>query len=220
MINDCRHCKLIFSVKYFDDENHLFVPSASCFELFMLDTFTYMNSHLHLSYADSELTELIALINEEYYDKIIDISDNTREYLNHISGLFDVTLYQLHYADAEKELKQFVQLRKDVYVPYVFELFDKSANGHNCSQCSGRCDVQHSLKNYEFNSSLQHIKQVASHIKTGLPMLANAPFDGKLKVLHNEVNLLYNMLIDLWSIERNILLPKIEEAQKKINARS
>lgn len=220
MNHDCCHCKLTFSKKIIDDENHLFYQAASCFALSRLDTFTHMNSHLHLSYADSELTELIALISESYYDRIIDLSENTREYLNHISGLLDVTLYQVHYAGIENELQQFVKLRKEIFIPYIFELFDKSTSGHNCSQCSGRCDVQHGLKTYEFNSSLQHIKQVTSSIKSGLPALVHAPYDGQVKVLHNEVNLLYNMLIDLWNIERNILLPKIEEAQKKINARS
>lgn len=181
-----------------------------------------MTGHLHLHYTNSELPELISKIDSEYYEEVSRLCENTIGYLSHVSeeieGAADTFKESFH--KIESELQSYIRIRKEVFVPYIHELSEKTATGHNCSQCSGRCDVQHNMKVMEFNTSIQHIKSIIAGMKSELPPIGSSQYQGQLKILHNEVTLLHDKLIELLYLEKEILLPKILEAQISINAHS
>ncbi|MBS1773175.1 MAG: hypothetical protein JST82_09950 [Bacteroidetes bacterium] len=139
-----------------------------------------MADHLYLKYNNLTLPELVDNINTDYYRVI--------------EGFFDSENYS-----TAQGLKDFIQLRKDIIVPYVYELHGKAATGHDCSNCSGKCEVQHKLKTVEFTGSINNMKQGESY-----------PAASDMAVIINE----------LLFVEEQILLPKIIEAQKEINVYS
>eukprot|EP01012_Entosiphon_sulcatum_P032011 TRINITY_DN40748_c0_g1_i1.p1 TRINITY_DN40748_c0_g1~~TRINITY_DN40748_c0_g1_i1.p1 ORF type:complete len:179 (+),score=21.79 TRINITY_DN40748_c0_g1_i1:73-537(+) len=148
------------------------------------------------------------------------LCSNAEGYITHLNNATDIDTqaYSQYFITFKNHLLQFIETRQTVFLPYIDELFNKSATGHNCSTCSGRCEVQHGIKLLELNTTLEQLRSIAADLKTTLPSLANTAYKGELKILHNEVELLHNVINELLYLESEVLIPKIKEAQNSINA--
>ncbi|MBS1687716.1 MAG: hypothetical protein JSS96_03265 [Bacteroidetes bacterium] len=161
-------------------------------------------------------------INKDYYELVKLISRHIREYTEYIK-------LKQHEAYGQTIAKQcealasiahnYVTDRINIYLPYLEELTDKEATGHDCATCSGRCDAQHSLKLLEFTASLNEIKQTFRQLKSAV--LQEYKDHGRaLKILIDEVTLLDDVINELFHVEETHLLPRIKSAQNNIHARS
>ena len=173
------------------------------------------------AYQDVSLQELITKINREYYEFICQLATRTSE---HSSYLKLMLLEESQYAYISfgdqliDAVNKYLSHRKNILLPYIQELSGKAATGHNCSTCSGRCEVQHGAKLIDFVVSLQDAKSVIQQLQVS--MAKHPSEDNELRILTSEIALLGNLLKELFVIEEDILLAKMKNAQKSINATS
>lgn len=176
-----------------------------------------MNKIEHIS-----LRTLKEQINRDYYELIKILSRHIKEYAEYIKRKQHVANSQV-IANLCEELvcnvQNFINNRINTYLPYLDELTEKEATGHDCSNCSGRCDVQHSIKLLDFTASLNEIKNTFQQLKVSA-LKEYKEYNRDLKILIDEIMLLDASLNELFHIEEERLLPGIKSAQKNIHARS
>lgn len=179
-----------------------------------------MSQNTLSNYIGFDLPEVAGKLDEEYYDIMHRLCDNAAGYLKHLDAATDIDTqaYNNYFNSFKEHLRVFIETRKAVFLPYIDELYFKRTTGHNCSTCSGRCEVQHGMKLMELNSSVDQLRTIAAGLKTSLPQLTTTAYKGELKILHNEIELLHNIINELLYLESEVLIPKIKEAQNSINA--
>lgn len=104
-------------------------------------------------------------------------------------------------------------------VPYAKELNEKSINGHNCAQCSGKCDMGHHALLMQLHHGHQHLQNSLHDLKMGaLPLYSNLEYPAMYKALRDDLHFIHAKIHDLIYLEEAVLIPKLLESQKKINA--
>lgn len=88
---------------------------------------------------------------------------------------------------------------------YLKTLAEKSNSGHDCSNCSGNCDMGHA-------AHLMDIKESHIAIHNHLAGIAPATMSA------DDIWLLKKLVACMLRIEEEILVPKIWGAQRRINA--
>ena len=167
------------------------------------------------------MQEVAERLTHDYYDLLdalcANVDSHTREMLGHALD----EEYIRHSNYLVEEVRGFVNERRNVYIPYVFELAEKKATGHNCSTCSGRCDMHHSLRLHELSASQKKIYDIANKTLALLvEQINHLPHASQVVALRNEATLLRNKISQLVDYEELFLVPGIKEAQKNINAHS
>ena len=171
------------------------------------------------TYDNTPLEELAEKLHTDYYKLIRILSTQIKErceYLRAREMPQSSYTYLSHCDDLTNEVKKYLDYRFDVLTDYVKELANKSATGHDCGNCSGKCDVHHSAKLFEFLGTIQDVKEILKRIRTTV-VLRYRITHTELEVVYNEITLLDNILHELFLIEEASLLPKIKLAQKTIN---
>ena len=176
------------------------------------------NSSFH-SYGHG-LSELANELHGNYYEALSAINNNIYERceslkikrLSQDSMLFVSLCY--HLAD---DVQDYLTYRQNTLYSYLLELANKERTEHNCHNCSGRCDIEHTAQLLHFTASLEEIKKTLYVIKTTI-LKEDRSTDVELKTLHNLVAKLEDNLNELLQIEEQYLLPEIRRAQNKIHA--
>ena len=167
------------------------------------------------------MQELAERLSRDYYDLLEILSGNVDAHTSELLNQQIFTEYVRHSKYLVEEVRGFVNERREVYIPYVFDLEAKNTTGHNCSTCSGRCDMQHSFKLAELETSQKKIYDIANRVLALLAEKAGKEANAeKLIILRNEAALLRNKISQLIEHEEIFLIPRIREAQKNINAHS
>jgi hypothetical protein len=181
-----------------------------------------MESHFFKKGVNSSIKELADKLNGSYYQVIKKLSSNILRHTEHIPEILDmeVVAFKKKAKEAGHAFRQYIDLREEVLLPYLYELFEKKTGGHNCLNCSGNCGVQHNLKITELTRSISNIKDTIGKMSEDLQKIKTIQKDIALKVLCTELELINNTAIELVLLEEEVLLPQIIEAQKHINAYS
>ncbi len=169
------------------------------------------------------LGDMAAQLHREYYAPLTLFCQHTADHISGIAiyGLPAATVNFLQLsADWILDVNELLTHRREVIIPYIQELTEKEANGHNCVHCSGRCEIQHKTKIIELNLSLAKISdQYASY----LDQINKFPYlheKEAFRFITTTQLFLSEYLVQLIAAERQYLIPGIEAAQKKINAYS
>ncbi|XZF14976.1 hypothetical protein ACTHGU_02490 [Chitinophagaceae bacterium MMS25-I14] len=184
-----------------------------------------MASVLFAHYHKEDLKGLIKCLNEDYYDPIIQSCIQISGFADYISSKTPDNvagnLYISRCIRMLDQIKQEVETSKYVIAPYVNELYEKDTDGHNCSTCSGKCSIQHKVQIEQIKAIHKKINDIIQNIKQLEQPLSErgvaTEHDGK--IIHNELAILDNVITEMFYIEEEILMPKILEAQKHINAK-
>lgn len=118
------------------------------------------------------------------------------------------------------EIKQEMNYRELLLIPYINELRDKQLKGHNCLHCAGGCQVDHSIHLHQIKAGHQKVKEILYRIHqiTNPAPQGTRHLHPKTRILANEIAQLDTTLTELFYIEDAILIPKIMELQSQINA--
>jgi hypothetical protein len=161
----------------------------------------------------SDLQSLTVKIDSEYYEVIEQLNARI------VKALTGADIVAGTYFDLCNELSlaigSVVDERRSVLVPYLIQLQEKKADGHNCSTCSGGCKVQHGVYIATLINSHTQIRNMMDRISR-LRDLHSAPGQSDTVILYESV--LMNMILDLFDMEEKELIPEIIKAQKAINA--
>jgi hypothetical protein len=176
---------------------------------------------LFTKYKSNTIHELVDLFYKDYYtimeERSKNLSDNIDSLAN--SGLGDEVLRYLGRCGIlAGEIKNHLEYRMDTLLPYMRDLGRKNAEGHNCATCSGGCHVGHSAKIAELSLSHESIKNTLEGLR-GLEPVATEDITGtEIGSIQDEIQFMENTLAELYYLEQEVLVPKLREAQRRINA--
>lgn len=206
------------------DHNHIPAGWESCFRGKRNSIFTLLMEHPHFSkYYHSDLSTNAVSLAKDYYSVIehlcekaeLEIMKLDMDTIQH-----DIIHYAQRVNDFIDELRRHIHFYKETFSDYLLSLHEKGATNHNCSQCSGRCEVQHTVVLMEFNTSVKCVEEIRHRIQSDMMLLYNKILKETASNLHYTIIMLNNVVKELSSIEKNILIPKIKEIQKKIHVRA
>lgn len=121
--------------------------------------------------------------------------------------------------DTLSKVQEYVQYFTGQVIPYVNELNEKARNGHNCEHCSGGCDMGHKALLMQMYQSHQDLQRSVFDLQmAALPLYSNLEYPEVYKSLRSDLHVMYATLHDLIYLEESLLIPKLLESQKKINA--
>lgn len=172
-------------------------------------------------YKNMSLQAVAGQLQDDYYGVIPILCKHAREHAKYLqSKTIDQKLMYVveHTLQWIGVIEDFIGHRNTLVKPYINELADKDSGGHNCQLCSGRCEMQHTAKVMEITTSLIHIKEQHRLFVDELPELLKGVHPQDVKCLNNTSMLLCNYLDELLRLEADILVPRIKDAQKNINA--
>ncbi len=116
-------------------------------------------------------------------------------------------------------IREQIQYRQIILIPYLHELEEKQQSGHNCLNCPGKCQTNHAGQLHHLKAAHQHIKEILYRIQQiTTPAQQDQYTNPASRTLANEVAQLDTTLTELFYIEEAILIPKIMELQSRINA--
>lgn len=186
--------------------------------------FTFATNQLELMIPQTGNEAFLQIVNRlvtECYTPIVVFCDRIDMHLKQFESKALFVKHVNYSGYLSGEIKSFVQQRISVFVPYLLELSEKSTTGHDCANCSGRCDMQHALKLMEFTNTLRQMQSTSSYIQTEFAALDTnkESDDDALTWLRKELRIVSNLLDELLRREE-MLIPDIQYAQKNINAHS
>jgi hypothetical protein len=90
--------------------------------------------------------------------------------------------------------------------------------GHDCSECSSGCSVNHALQLMGLKESQIRIKETLYRLlSVAMPLYADADYPDAYQSLRNQMTLIDTALTELFYLEEAHLIPKVKEAQKQIH---
>jgi hypothetical protein len=170
------------------------------------------------------LQELSEKLNLNYYDIITDMSHVAMQKLEELKAK-DIHQCTSQYTElcskALEHIARYLHHRKQELLPYLNELHDKDITGHNCSACTGGCDIRHHAYLAELQQSHKDVCQLLYQLQTAaLPLYSELPPPGIYRSLRDEMLLIDTIMKELFHMEEANLIPKMLQSQKKINAGS
>lgn len=147
---------------------------------------------LTTNYENSSLSQLADQINADFYEPI-------RQQCEQTSAQLSVDTNK----EALEQIRNFVELKQRTLLKYMAALAEKSATGHDCSICPGGCEMGHA-------EHLTYIQQSHMMINSHLAAI-------DMNEMPDELQQLSNLVVNLLQIEDQVLVPKISDAQKRIN---
>lgn len=168
-----------------------------------------------------EVLEEVAGILVAYYQGVEKACNAAFSYAEHLANRPLFAEYVYHSKFLLKEVRTFIDDRRTIHLPYIQELAGKSTSGHDCMHCSGRCDMQHTVKMLELVSSLKKIESTVSYMQSELEAIyKNEELKGSLRWLSNAMEGVIDRLLNTFQYEDVTVIPRIKAAQKNINAHS
>jgi hypothetical protein len=181
-----------------------------------------MNNLRFTEFNNASLQTLAARLDSEYYDAIETLCEGAMGRANKLSELEVKQSASQYITLCNKlitEIRQYIGARKEYFLPYISELSAKDEANHNCTQCSGKCNMGHELKLAELKESHLKIKDILYRLQmASLPLYSETTYPDIYRILRNQMVLLENALTETFFIEESYLIPKVAQAQNKINA--
>ncbi len=180
-----------------------------------------MNQLLLGGYEKYDLVSLIEKLDENFYQTTDSLCLKSFAMVNELKQIeFNQanSNYILLYDKLVHEIANFIQTRKQYFMPYLRELYAKDATNHNCATCSGRCSMQHTSKLIELKESINWVHNVLDKLQMmSLPLYSETKYTETYKALRSEMAALENSLSELFFIEETYLVPRVSAAQTKMN---
>jgi len=175
-------------------------------------------------HAESTLKPFAEVLQSEYYDNIEALRSKAEMQLEKIKMMENdraQTQYMTQCEQVISGISKYIDNRRAIYLPYIHELSEKVATNHNCSTCSGGCSINHDMRILELTATNDEMKRVLSKLQMiSFPLYSDTLFPDEYRLLRSNMTLLETALTELFFLENNYLVPKIAEAQKRINAGS
>lgn len=181
-----------------------------------------MVARKYMEYTEAALQPFAEQLQSDYYDTTEALcikASKQAEKIKTIEKSPTQLQYVLQCERIIKDIEKHMRERKLTYMPYISTLSEKVKDNHNCTNCSGNCKINHDVHVLELNVTNEELKKVMSrlHMIT-LPLYSETIFPDEYRLLRSNMALLETSVTELFFLENNYLIPKIIEAQKKINA--
>lgn len=179
---------------------------------------TDMTSNESVFQQDLSLNELTPRLHSSYYGIMQVVCAHASSELRRAAKSSAINLQPWIIASEAwlESLSKYLDQRVTVVVPYLMELYNKESTGHNCSECSGKCDMQHAAKLAELDFSNTRITQSHFEYLESTKRHNEGPAIAEVALVRACIQLLNSYLLQLVDLERTALIPGIKAAQKTI----
>ncbi len=172
---------------------------------------------------DAALPTLLAYLEAEYYTRLESLCERSEYHLAELDK--EAPAGEHLYNSLSKKLLaqvgQYVRLRRFGLAPYIQELLQKEATGHDCRGCSDSCTDRHTAQITGIKEGHNRIKEALYRLQSIAPPIYSAPQqDSVYRSLRAGLMQLDTALTELFYLEESSLIPKVMEAQKAIHAHS
>lgn len=160
----------------------------------------------------SSNNNIIEFINTSYQPLLQEIEENRQGLLaifnkNTILATADNNLYLSLASKLIEELNSMLSYRKETVIPYLHMLAKKVAEGHNCSSCSGKCNLPHQtivqMLMDDITKTREHLYRMYKVAKPNLFELQTDQLDYKAVrlIMHSlELNVLQLLFFDEYEL--------------------
>lgn len=125
-------------------------------------------------------------------------------------------LYLAPVSTTAKDVTQHLRFFKLTIIPYIDAMI-KKGNEHDCRQCSGACNPDHSLSIEQIHASHKKIRNAFLNLKPDdWPSYTDAGPDAAFLPLKELIVKLQTAIIELITIEETQLIPRLAEIKKHI----
>lgn len=175
---------------------------------------------------DAGINNLVAITDRlsEHYFKDIGFICSTG--LNYIAQVLEMDVHgsmALNAVLCEQiitEVMDIVELKKKNFLPYLYQLGEKQQHAHDCSTCSGKCNMEHSMQLHYMHASNKKVESILHRLEAeGTPM-HNIDYPNLYGTLRKQMAILENRLRELYQYEEATVIPAVINAQQKIKAHS
>ena len=189
---------------------------------------SYIYPHLYnimsrtsiIQYQALDLSGLIIALEKDYYSLLEELCQKATGFsLKHPNDYETTEIYTNLCIGIIEQIKQIVEERKKVIIPYMNELAEKSSIGHDCQNCSGGCKVNHSFHLKQLEDSHYSVREMLHRLqKLAIPLYSEEHYSNAYRSLRNEMLLIDTTISEMFFIEESLLIPKMFDAKTKINA--
>jgi hypothetical protein len=176
-------------------------------------------------YSDLRLKDIAEQLHIDYYKVLSAIASKAGALMAELKTA-DINHILAHYTAHCEKVLQLVSIciadRQEHMMPYLDELQEKDATGHNCANCSGNCDMGHKAQLIALQDSHRQLCNMLQEMNhAALPLYSTSHnYPLLYKLLRCEMQLLDTVVRELMFVEEASLLPGIIQSQKRINVYS
>jgi hypothetical protein len=179
---------------------------------------------LFSTYQKEDLLELVGRLDRDYYEVIDELCRHAAIHASEVE-ISKINQSTILFLDLCKkllgEINSQVKMRRDILIPYVHQLLKKAAINHSCKTCDENCDIEQEKRLRLIIDSHETIKELLFRIQQlAKPLYLETIQSISYKILRNEMMIIDTALSELFYIEEVILIPKVKEVQKQLNANS
>ena len=177
---------------------------------------------LFSTYQKEDLFELVGRIDRDYYEVIDELCRHAAIHASEVE-ISKINQSTILFLDLCKkllgEISLQVKMRRDDFIPFVHKLLKKASISHSCKTCNGTCNTEQSEQLKLIIDSHDTIKELLFRIQQlAKPLYLETIQSISYKILRNEMMIIDTALSELFYIEEVILIPKVKEVQKQLNA--
>jgi len=173
-----------------------------------------------IQYQGLDLKDLIIALEKDYYSVLEELCKKASSFSLKRAADYHVTeIYTNLSIVIIEQIKNIIEERKKVIVPYMNELLEKSSSGHDCQNCSGGCKVNHSFHLKQLEDSHYNVREMLHRLqKLAIPLYSEEQYSNAYRSLRNEMLLIDTTISEMFFVEESLLIPKMFDAKTKINA--
>ena len=117
-----------------------------------------------------------------------------------------------------EQLGSYIYHMRYSLIPYITELSKKEEEGHDCKSCTGSCKMKHGEQLAFLNISHADILSTLDQLNRISVTDEQKNINDKTVALHGLITAIDGMTRQLFLVDKNVLIPKIIEAQNHIHA--
>ncbi len=170
---------------------------------------------------DASLEDIIAHLQVHYYEALTALQAQAMAYLRLLqsAGTHPFHSFSIACEDTLGKVGLTIDFFSRRVLPYTKELDEKAQSGHDCTHCSGGCDMGHKALLMELHQGHGELRRAMYELyTTALPLYSNLEYPEVYKSLRKELHVMDTALHHLIYLEESWLMPKLLESQKKIHA--
>lgn len=171
---------------------------------------------------DLSLEEITEYFQMNFYDVLKLLCNKAHAQADELKQTDELQFTQVYLGLCNQTLDKINKYIQDFYqylVPYSKELHTKAVTGHNCANCKGVCDMGHNALLMQMREGHRELQTLLHELQmNALPLYSNLEYPAVYKMLRNKMQLINMKLRELIYMEEAVLIPKLLESQKKINA--
>ncbi len=168
----------------------------------------------------NDLQSIAEHLEADYYSDIEFICSNALIYISQVMEMDVHGAMALNAVLCEQLINQVmdtIRAKRTNSLGYFIQLAEKQQGGHDCSACSGNCNMEHGMQLMKLKESNKNIESIIYRLQTEGTPLRDIEYPPMYAAVRQQMANLEKKLVELSIFEQSRLIPGILNAQQQIN---